>query len=1084
MKKLVIALIFGIVALVGMSAQADAACTGASPTWSCSADSASITALLNGASFVSGDTINVAAGTCTGCNFTLKKSVHLIGAGSASSTISGSIAFNATAAESTKVFEVAGFRFQGGGPYFNGTAPDILHPITSVKVHDNIITGASLRAVYFNDNLAGLVWGVFYNNQFSNNGLDISVIAGSTQSCFNTFTPPVYGSNQYMYFEDNTFTNTGNNFIYESGQCGRGVLRHNIINANDALQEIFDLHGEQSSGGWTVGSEFYENTLNLGNGNFRWMNHRGGPAVIMNNLLSKNSSDLNVTEYTAWGGNSICYNYPVGINAAEAYCSPINGGTCRESQVNNSFYYNNHTAAGAQNPPCIGCDDQGNSCGGGTHTTANYIQLNREYWTPTFGTEAALPGSCVADGNHFYGTTDTDKIYKCTSTNVWTIFYTPFPYPHTLRASGGGGGDTTPPTDPTALAVNPAQSTNTIVALTFTGSTDANPITYLVEDCSGSLSCVNFAQVTTTVGTTVNVTGLTPGTIYRFRVRATDGVNFSNYTNIVTWTTTSTGTTYYIDKDLPASSDSNPGTTEALPWKTLTKANATLSAGDTVFIKKSTTPYAAGTNNFVAPVNSGVATARITYQNFGTDVVNIQNGSFSVHLVGKNYITVKGLTFSNMDSHMILEGGSDFNIIDGNSFLGMRTMNSWSGSRVWQNSDHNVIKNNKFIGWGACEGGSDDGAVLDIGWEPQSLTDVDPNDGSEFNTFENNVISRGGHHTMGIFTRFNVIRGNFMYNDAWTAGKGNRTFYTVGFTATSGFNLIEGNRFGYSAPPCDQGGDLGVQFGTSNNIFRYNAIYYNNLGGMDLVVYNTATSNNRLYNNTIAGNACQTGCNPKYDPTGVNGYDSRYMAAFSINRYNAPTITGNAFKNNLYFSQLLDNGVNISVAGGPTLAQQTIAGNFDGDLSGNNPQFVNFTGTPPADKTDPTLPNFTYPGTSPAIDKGIALTTVSSGCSASTSSITLVDATYFSDGSWGTGGNIQADWISVGTVGNAVQINSIAGNVVALKNPISCANANNVWLYKNSTGAQVLFGAAPDVGIFEFPGDTTAPLPPTGVGVK
>lgn len=62
---------------------------------------------------------------------------------------------------------------------------------------------------------------------------------------------------------------------------------------------------------------------------------------------------------------------------------------------------------------------------------------------------------------------------------------------------------------------------------------------------------------------------------------------------------------YYIDTDNPGANDSNAGT-EALPWKTITKANQTLTAGDTVYIKAGIYP------SYIAPRNSGTASNRIT----------------------------------------------------------------------------------------------------------------------------------------------------------------------------------------------------------------------------------------------------------------------------------------------------------------------------------------------------------------------------------------------------------------------------------------------------------------------------------------
>src|SRR5262245_55577611 len=150
--------------------------------------------------------------------------------------------------------------------------------------------------------------------------------------------------------------------------------------------------------------------------------------------------------------------------------------------------------------------------------------------------------------------------------------------------------------------------------------------------------------------------------------------------------------TYYVDKDHPTASDANAGTTEALPWSTISKANRTLRAGDTVYIKKGT--YIAGTTNYIVPVNSGTANSRITYRNFGTDVVTIQDGEFAIDLNGNDYITVQGLRFTHLDRFMYLRNGADFNIIDGNTFATMRNFGAWEGSRIYQNSDHNILRNN------------------------------------------------------------------------------------------------------------------------------------------------------------------------------------------------------------------------------------------------------------------------------------------------------------------------------------------------------------------------------------------------------
>jgi hypothetical protein len=62
--------------------------------------------------------------------------------------------------------------------------------------------------------------------------------------------------------------------------------------------------------------------------------------------------------------------------------------------------------------------------------TATYVALNRDYWLPAYGLESARPGTCTT--NSYYGATDSGKLWKCSAANVWTLQYTPYPYPHPL----------------------------------------------------------------------------------------------------------------------------------------------------------------------------------------------------------------------------------------------------------------------------------------------------------------------------------------------------------------------------------------------------------------------------------------------------------------------------------------------------------------------------------------------------------------------------------------------------------------------------------------------------------------------------
>jgi hypothetical protein len=241
---------------------ANSGCTGASPTWNSTPDQASVTACIANAS--SGDVINVSAGSASWSAITITKAIHLIGAGAANTVITqtGAISYLPVTADVDKVFELAGFTFQGNSTHFDETKWARTPPITGLQVHDNAFNGSSSgRAIW----LAGLEFGVFYKNTFEGNYIDVSVIGAGVAN--GNFYPICFGCASYPYFEDNTFGNgVGAEFVSETGQGGRMVMRHNTISGYDSGDgsEVFDVHGEQDSGGWTAASEYYENTIGVG----------------------------------------------------------------------------------------------------------------------------------------------------------------------------------------------------------------------------------------------------------------------------------------------------------------------------------------------------------------------------------------------------------------------------------------------------------------------------------------------------------------------------------------------------------------------------------------------------------------------------------------------------------------------------------------------------------------------------------------------------------------------------------------------------------------------------------------------------
>ncbi|MFL5306458.1 MAG: fibronectin type III domain-containing protein [Polyangia bacterium] len=97
--------------------------------------------------------------------------------------------------------------------------------------------------------------------------------------------------------------------------------------------------------------------------------------------------------------------------------------------------------------------------------------------------------------------------------------------------------DTSPPTAPANLMAVATSATQ--VALSWTAATDNTAVTsYLVERCQGA-ACTSFAQVGTSPAAMFADLGLSQGTAYSYRVRASDAAgNLGRYSSVATATTT------------------------------------------------------------------------------------------------------------------------------------------------------------------------------------------------------------------------------------------------------------------------------------------------------------------------------------------------------------------------------------------------------------------------------------------------------------------------------------------------------------------------------------------------------------------
>jgi hypothetical protein len=592
----------------------------------------------------------------------------------------------------------------------------------------------------------------------------------------------------------------------------------------------------------------------------------------------------------------------------------------------------------------------------------------------------------------------------------------------------------------------------------------------------------------------------------------------------------------------------------------LSTANGSAVAGDLVYLRSGTyTQSASGTG--ITPSNSGTSPSNmITFQGYPSDSTQpiISGGMYGIDLDGGNtYISVINIEFLNQNTYWaLITEGANHNQVANCTFVVNQSQFGVPTFFIGPESDlkfptHNWVHGNTFQntgsangtnGIGCTDGGGDD---LDIGQSGGTYGNT-TGDLSNNNTIENNLFDHDPHAAIDGYGEFTVIRNNVFHNEPWSSGCGTTSSYsntlysnsaynglyghrvaqyTEDFGRNMTFNLFEGNRYGYGSINDSNDGAEDFDLATDGSIFRYNFLYasmgsclqFKYQRGNGVGAGGNGGTYNRTYNNTFydcgigwppATKAVGDGCNTSSCP----------FAAVAISTYNgSSSAAGNVLKNNLiyepdslglamYGADAIDHSPGgstppfsptISWSEFPTAVNNwcTKSQSSSGACSGSgNPLFVDPDITNPASTT---LPNLAETSSSPTIDGGTYLTTATNSGSSSTT-LTVADAQYFQDGTWGSdlsrpaaglGGTMQADWIAIGTVSNVVKISSVTygtynspAGTITLASPMTWTDGAHIWLYQKSDGTVVLYGAAPDYGASEYNGSvTTSVMPPTNV---
>jgi len=423
-------------------------CTGSSPTWTCTPDYASVNGLINGgdpAGFAENDTVTLSSGDATWSSaLALTEFLTLLGG---SGTITGTdtylITFNPTTPGGT--LRISNFTADVVG-FLSLT--DESSTENTVIINNNILTDTT----YFINQTGGEFLGVVYNNTVSGNvgmaliasGCDIWRAQGYT-----------YGTAKALYFEDNTFIKSSTSDTFTNTRGCRYVARNNTITrTKGAGTQVYwiDMHGNQDTTSCgTIATEIYGNNYIItNNNNTQTMDQRAGKTLFFYNSIGTTGSvDGKVRE-------EYCDNIPEG----DYVCASPDG---QPGHASNSYYWRNLRTNGDDATMVVTGTAGPWDCGDcGIYTLAensSFWQYKSDFSDNSTrgmgcGTLDNIPDTCTTgvgywatnqscdDLTGMVGANPTTPIsgtlYKCTATNTWTAYYTPYTYPHPLRGEPVG----------------------------------------------------------------------------------------------------------------------------------------------------------------------------------------------------------------------------------------------------------------------------------------------------------------------------------------------------------------------------------------------------------------------------------------------------------------------------------------------------------------------------------------------------------------------------------------------------------------------------------------------------------------------
>jgi len=551
-------------------------------------------------SAIRGDTVKIpaCAETTWDTAVTITKSITLQGAGAGLTNITGNITpatdsyygvktswmirFNPSsiADDSDVLLRITGFTFNLN---YKNNAIHVQNISTTVDLNKVVIdnnTFSNCRTYYDSSHsptfdktimFHGNIYGVVHSNTFSGwVGLFTTGNRYGNGGLTSFTTEPFsHGTSGFMFYEDNTISYTGTDpdQIFGGSWGGAYVVRYNTIDITQNIyKSLTDWHGNQPSGTMygVRGGEMYGNKITraVGTTNYTRISDMAG---------GKHLNYYNAVTTGAYAGLQVRETY---IDHVTGYACPssalYSGNYCSTSgqpqHVEDTYIWNNRYGA----TPETGTQITTASNSTGTDTGIKRLRQNYEYWLPntnspcnTDGTcdsgigcgsatptgncttgaaywKTSNPGSCTNLTN-LVGASHSSNIsgtlYRCYPTNVWTVYYNPYTYPHPLRSDVPA--DTTAPSISNFSPLAKVECTDTSapytqdVVISIKATDQTTPITCKWDtSVDGTPTYTELSNTFTGSGDTFSATAtLNCGTINTIYYACTDGTNASAVTS-------------------------------------------------------------------------------------------------------------------------------------------------------------------------------------------------------------------------------------------------------------------------------------------------------------------------------------------------------------------------------------------------------------------------------------------------------------------------------------------------------------------------------------------------------------------------